>query len=150
MLHQKIKGEIKKAMLGKNPLRLNVIRGLVAAFTNELVVKRRKPNETLADEETLVVIRREAKKRQDSIEQFAAGGRPDLVDQETAELEILKTYLPPSMTEVEIEKLAREKIAAGGVNTKQDIGKVIGALMKELSGRAKGEIVKTIVEKLLT
>lgn len=94
MLHQQIKAEVKRAMLAKEALKLAVVRALVAACTNELVAKRRKPDEILTDDEALAVIRRAVKQRQDSIEQFAAGGRTDLVKQETAELEILKTYLP--------------------------------------------------------
>ncbi|MBI2097361.1 MAG: GatB/YqeY domain-containing protein [Candidatus Vogelbacteria bacterium] len=93
MLHEQIKNEIKQAMLAKDTVKLTVVRGLVAAFTNELVAKRRKPDEILTDEEALVVIRRAAKQHQDSIKQFRAGGRNDLVATETAELEIIKTYL---------------------------------------------------------
>lgn len=149
MLHEQIKKEIKQAMLAKDALKLAVVRGLAAAFTNELVAKRRKPNQILTDDEALAVIRRAVKQRQDSIAQFAAGGRQDLVDQETAELEILKNYLPAAMSENEIESLAKEKILALGAKTKQDVGKLIGALMKELGPRADGATVKTIVEKLL-
>lgn len=94
MLHQQIKDDVKRAMLEKNPLKLNTIRGLLAACTNELVAARRKPDEILTDDETFAVIRRAARQRQDSIEQFRAGGRQDLVDQETAEFTILKNYLP--------------------------------------------------------
>lgn len=93
MLHEQIKNEIKQAMLDKDQVRLATVRGLVAAFTNELVAKRRKPDDWLSDEEARAVIRRAVKQRQDSIEQFRAGGRTDLVAQESAELEILKTYL---------------------------------------------------------
>ena len=67
MLHQQIKNDVKKAMLEKNPLKLNVIRGLLAACTNELVATRRKPDEILSDDETIAVVRRAAKQRQDSI-----------------------------------------------------------------------------------
>jgi len=149
MLHQQIKEEVKKATLEKNPLKLNVIRGLVAAFINELVTKRRKPDEILTDDEALAVIRRAAKQRQDSIKQFTAGGRADLAAAETAELEIIKTYLPAELSEKEITKLVQKKITELGITDKKYIGKLIGALMKELSGRADGKIVKKIAEKLL-
>ena len=73
------------------------------------VAKRRKPDDWLTDNEALAVIRRSVKQHQDSIAQFTAGGRADLVEQETAELTVLKSYLPPALTEVEIEKLTQDK-----------------------------------------
>src|SRR3989344_3512280 len=88
-LQNDIKGQIKEAMLAKDQVRLLVVRGLVAAFTNELVAKSRKPTEELSDEEALAVIRRSVKQRKDSIGQFKAGGRQDLVDAESAELSVL-------------------------------------------------------------
>jgi len=150
MLHQKIKEEIKQAMLAKEPVKLSVTRGLVAAFINELVAKRRKPDEWLNDNETLTVIRRAVKQRQDSIEQFRAGGREDLVAQESAELAILKTYLPAEMDEKEIEKLVKAKILALGAIPVKDSGKITGAIMKDLKGAADGALVKEIAEKFLT
>lgn len=136
-------------MLEKNRMKLNVIRGLVAALINELVAKRRKPDEMLADDEALAVIRCAVKQRRDSIEQFAAGGRDDLVKQEMTELEILKTYLPQEMSETEITKLAAAKIKALNITDRKDAGKLIGAVMKELKGQADGATVKKVVESLL-
>ncbi|MFH1170236.1 MAG: GatB/YqeY domain-containing protein [Candidatus Vogelbacteria bacterium] len=156
MLHQQIKEDVKKAMLEKNPVKLNTIRGLVAACTNELVATKRKPEEMLKDNEVLAVIRRGVKQRQDSIEQFTVGGRQDLVKQETAELEILKTYLLASPTggslELStkvIEKSVRAKMAKLKIKDKKDIGKLTGAVMKDLKGQADGTSVKAIIEKLL-
>ena len=152
MLHQKIKTEIKQAMLAKEPVRLAVSRGLVAACTNELVARRRKPDEWLSDDETLTVIRRSVKQHQDSIDQFRAGGRADLVEQETAELKILKTYLPaasvggsPEMDEKELKKLVQAKITALGAVSIKEAGKITGAVMKDLKGQADGALVKKIV-----
>src|SRR3989344_9616852 len=104
MLHQQIKDSIKEAMKAKDAVRLSVVRGLVSAFTNELVAKGKKPDEVLADDETLAVIKRASKQRQDSIDQFTAGGRADLAEKEQAELTIIKTYLPTQMSRGEIEK----------------------------------------------
>ena len=83
-----------EAMKAKDILRLNVIRGLLASFTNEAIAKRRKPDEELSDDEVLIVISRAVKQRKDSIEQFEKGGRKDLVEVEKSELVILETYLP--------------------------------------------------------
>src|SRR3972149_2963708 len=109
MLHEQIKNGIKEAMLAKDIVRLETLRGMSAAFTNELVAKNRKPNETLVDEEVLTVIARLAKQRKDSIEQFKKGNRQDLVDVEEAQLKILETYLPKMMDRSEVEKLVKSK-----------------------------------------
>ena len=88
-LHTQIQDEIKHAMKARDEVRLTVLRSLVTAFTNELVAKKRKPDEELSDEDTLVVISRAAKQRKDSIEQFQKGGRDDLAEREIKELSII-------------------------------------------------------------
>ena len=148
MLHEEIKGEIKKAMLAKDELRLSVMRGLTAAFMNEVVAMKRMPQELLSDEEALAVIRRQVKQRKDSIEQFTKGGRADLAQSEQAELTILETYLPQMMSREEIRKLAKAKIAEMGAD-KSKAGILVGALMKELKGKADGGEVKAVVDELL-
>jgi uncharacterized protein YqeY len=85
MIHEQIREEIKKAMLAKDAVRLITMRGLLAAFTNELVATRRTPQEILTDEQALKVIKRAANQRTDSIEQFEKGNRKDLADKEKAE-----------------------------------------------------------------
>lgn len=150
MLHEKIKSEVKRAMLEKNPVKLAVVRGLLAALTNELVTLRRKPDETLDDEAALAVIRREAKKRKDSISQFETGGRADLADAEKAEFKYIEVYLPQLMSREEIKKVALAKKAGLKVAGKADAGKFTGALMKELKGKADGAEVKAVVDEILT
>jgi len=149
MLHQQIKDDVKKAMLEKNPIKLNAIRGLLAACTNELVATRRKPDEMLKDDEVIVLGRRAAKQRQDSIEQFRAGGRDDLIQQETAELETIRAYLPPELSPDVIVDRIRAKIKKLNIKGKKDIGKLTGAVMKDLKGQADGSVVKNIIESLL-
>jgi hypothetical protein len=148
-LHTQIKSQIKEAMLAKETLRLSVVRGLVSAFTNELVAKSRKPQEELSDEEVLAVIKRSVKQRKDSIEQFTAGGRKDLAESEAAELQILEKYLPKALGRDEIQKVAEAKMAALGIKDKSKIGQLVGAVMKELKGGADGADVKAVVEELL-
>ncbi|TSC67296.1 MAG: hypothetical protein CEO19_285 [Parcubacteria group bacterium Gr01-1014_73] len=148
-IHQKIKGEIKEAMLAKEAVRLTVVRGLAAAFTNELVAKRRKPTEELKDDEALAVIKRSVKQHKDSIEQFAKGGRKDLVKEEEAELKILETYLPKMLNEKEVRKIAEAVKAKLKFSDKAKIGIFVGATMKECKGLADGTLVKKIAEKLL-
>ena len=147
-LQTSIKDEIKKAMLAKDMVRLNVMRGISAAFTNELVAKGRKPQEELADEESLAVIKRLVKQRKDSIEQFTKGGREDLAADEKAELAILETFLPATMSKDVIRPIAEAKKAELGVTDKAGMGKLIGAISKELKGQADGADIKAVVESL--
>ncbi len=147
-LHTTIKSQIKEAMLTKDAVRLSVVRGLVAAFMNELVAKKRKPTEEVSDDEAIAVIRRLVNQRKDSIEQFTKGGRQDLVAAEAAELKILETYLPAMVSRDEIKKIALAKKTALGVTDKTKLGQLVGAVMKELKGKADGNEVKTVVEEL--
>ncbi|OGZ03768.1 MAG: hypothetical protein A2648_02330 [Candidatus Lloydbacteria bacterium RIFCSPHIGHO2_01_FULL_41_20] len=149
MLHKQIHEELKDAMRAKDTIRLNVLRGLLSAFTNELVTKKRKPSEELDDNEAIEVIRRGIKQRKDSIGQFEKGGRKDLADNEKAELPHLERYLPIQMTEAEISPLVEAKMKELGVSDKAGAGKLLGALMKDLKGKADGTLVKNIVDGLL-
>ena len=120
----------------------------VAAFTNELVAKNRKPQEILSDEEALAVITRMAKQRKDSIEQFRKGDREDLVKEEQDELQILETYLPKMMEKDEVEKIARAKKDELSITDPTKKGMLMSALMKELKGKADGMTVKEVVDSL--
>ena len=143
-LHQDIREQMKEAMKARDTVRLDVLRGLLASFTNEAVTKKRKPDEELSDEEVLSVVGRAVKQRKDAIEQFQKGGRPDLVDAEQAELSILETYLPTQMSREEIKEYVKSKSLpeASGKN------QFMGMIMKELKGRAEGTIVKEAVDSL--
>ena len=147
-LQTNIKAEIKEAMLAKDSTRVLVVRGFVAAFTNELVAKGKKPTEELSDEDVLNVIRRNVKQRKDSIEQFTAGGRADLAESEKAELAILEKYLPKMMSKEDIKKIAEAKQKELGITNKSKIGQFVGMLMKELKGKADGADVKEVAESL--
>lgn len=149
-LHQQLKEQIKDAMKAKDSIRLGVLRGLVSAFTNELVATKRTPQEELNDEEVLNVIRRAVKQRKDSIEQFTKGGRGDLAKTEAEELSILETYLPAQMSKDDVTKLAKAKMEELGINDKSKSGQLMGSLMKELKGKADGDVVKEVVDILLT
>ena len=148
MLHEEIKNKIKDAMLAKDIVLLETLRAMVAGFTNELVSKGRKPNEMLTDEEALAVITRLSKQRKDSIEQYAKGNREDLVKEETAQLQILETYLPKMMDQSEVEKIARAKKDELGISDTTKKGILMSALMKDLKGKADGGMVKEVVDSL--
>ena len=148
-MQEQIKSGIKAAMIAKDSVRLGVLRGLSSSFTNELVATGRMPQDTLTDDEVMAVIKREAKRRKDSIAQFEGGGRPDLAEEEKLELAVIEEFLPQMMSEEEITKIVKEKITASGEIDKAKMGMFIGSLMKDFAGRADGALVKTVVEKLL-
>ena len=148
MMTTTIKEAMKDAMRSKDSTRLTVMRGLMAAFTNELVAKGLKPQDKLPDEDCIAVIRRLAKQRKDSIEQFEKGGRADLSAVEKVELAILETYLPQMISKDEIRKVATAKQAELGMTDKSKMGMLMGAVMKELKGKADGGDVKEVVEGL--
>lgn len=149
-LHEQIKGQIKEAMMAKDAVRLTTLRGLLSAFTNELVATQRKPQEMLNDEEVLAVIRRNVKQRKDSIEQFTAGGRSDLADSEKAELTILEKFLPQMMSKADIKKVVEDKKVELGVTDKAKQGLLMKAVMTELKGKADGMDVKAVVDSLFS
>jgi uncharacterized protein len=145
MTHADIKAEIIKAMKAKDAVRLSVMRALSAAATNEAVTKGLGPDGMLSDDDVLTLVSRSAKQHKDSIEQFRAGGREDLVASEQAELDILNSLLPTQMSREEIEALVKEKIAAEGI-TADKKNMLMGSLMKELKGKADGNVVKEVVD----
>lgn len=147
-LHQTIKDQIQKCMKEGDKVRLEVMRGLVTAFTNELVAKKRTPQDLLTDEEALEVIIRLSKQRKDSIEQFTKGNRMDLVDEETKQLEILSEYLPKMMEKGGIEEIAKTKKEELGLSDPSKKGLLMSAIMKELKGKADGTMVKEVVDQL--
>jgi hypothetical protein len=148
MIHKEIKEKVKEAMLAKDQTRLLVLRNILSSFTNELVTKKRKPNEELGDDDAFAVIRRLTKQRKDSIEQFTKGGRMDLVENEQTELKILETFLPKMMSKEEIKKIAEAKKAELGITDKAKSGMLMSGIMKELKGKADGSDVKAVVEEL--
>lgn len=148
-LHETIKTEIPDAMKARDTERLRFARNLLAALTNELVAKRKKPNEILPDADAYTVVKRLAKQRKDSIEQFRAGGREDLVLGEEAELAYLSKLLPAEMSESEVRALVLKKKEELGIADKTNLGILIGAVMKEAKGNADGNVIKKIAEELL-
>lgn len=147
---ENIAKQIMDALRAKDTVRLNTLRGIKAACVNELVAKRRKPEETLSDEETRVIIKRLVNQRKDSMEQFKKGNRDDLAKAEEAELKILESFLPAMISEEEIRKIAEKKKGELCVSDRAKIGALIGAVMAQVKGRADGSAVKKIVESLFS
>lgn len=146
MLTQKIRADMIVAMKAKDDLRVQTLRGALAAFVNELVAKGRKPTEELADNDAVTVLKRLAKQRKEAAEVYQKGGRAELAEKESKELKIIEEYLPQMAGREEIEKVVRAKKDEGII----DAGKLTGAVMKEFAGRADGNEVKDIVQKVLS
>ncbi|MCD5382496.1 MAG: GatB/YqeY domain-containing protein [Candidatus Pacebacteria bacterium] len=149
-LHTHIKDELKAALKAKDEVRLRTVRSMLTAFTNELVTQGKTPQDMLEDDAILTVIKRLAKQRKESITQFEAAGRDELAAPEKEELSVLESYLPQMMSIEEITPIAEAKKEELNVTDKSKMGVLIGALMKELGGKADGADVKTVVEELLS
>ena len=148
MIQEEIKKGIKEAMLKKDSVRLNTLRLVSAALTNEVISKGKKPDQEISDQEALSVIARLAKQRKDSIEQFKKGGREDLVKEEELQLSVLGEYLPEMMQKEEIIKLAKQKKEELDITEISQKGKLMQELMKQLKGKADGRDVKEVVDQL--
>ncbi len=139
---------MKTAMKAKDEMARDTLRGVISSCTNELVAKGKKPTDELTDQEVLAVLKRLAKQRKDSAEQFTAGGRPELAEKESRELLIIEKYLPQGAGRDEIEKVAREKMTELGITDASGVGKLTGVVMKHFAGAADGNDVKSVVAAL--
>lgn len=144
MLVENIQNDMRSAMKARDALRLSVLRGALSAFTNELVAKNKKPTDTLDDADAVAVLKRLAKQRKDSAEQFEKGDRAEMAQKERDELVIIEEYLPQMASREDVEKAADAKIAEIGAD-KGQMGVIIGAVMKDLGGNADGAVVKEVV-----
>lgn len=146
-MQEQIKSQIKPAMIAKDTVRLGTLRLILAAFTNELVTQGRPPTDPLSDEDCMKVIKRLSKQRKDSIEQFVAGGRPELAEDEKLELAVIEGFLPAQMSEADIEAKVAAKLAASPLDPTKK-GQFIGMMMKELGDTADGAMVKAVIDRL--
>jgi uncharacterized protein YqeY len=144
-LRESIDADIKEAMKAGAKDKVSALRLLVAALKNKQIDKRR----PLTDDEVVETVRSLIKQRKDSIEQFAKGGRQDLVDKETAEVAVLEVYLPQQLAREEIERMIQEVLGQTGAHGAKDMGKVMKALMPLLAGRADNKLVSELVKHAL-
>lgn len=143
----KIMNEIKDAMRSKDSLKLSTLRFLHSAIKNREIELRPNP---MTDDESMGVIKKLVKQRKESIEQYKAGNRQDLVDQEAAELKILETYLPAQMSKEQVEKLVAEVIASTGAKTVKDMGPVMKEVLAKSGGAADNKLVSELVRSKLS
>ena len=144
-IQEQVKSDIKDAMRAKEADKLLALRGLSSAFTNEVISLERTPQDPITDQEAIVVVKREIKRRRDAAQQYVDGGRQDLADVENAELEVLEKYMPEMMSRDAIFEIAKRLITEGNDNS----GKLMGMIIKECAGNADGVLVKEIVTELL-
>ena len=142
MLTDKISADMKEAMRAKDAARLSTLRMLKSAVDYYKIEKKQ---EQLTDADVTVVIKKQIKQRQDSIEGFEKGGRADLVEKEKAELAVLKSYLPEELSPAQLEEIVKATIAELDAKTKADMGKVMKAVQTKAAGRADNKLVSQIV-----
>lgn len=144
-LKEKITADIKSAMIAKDANKLGTLRMLSAAIQSEEINARAKGVEVLSDEDVMKILRRENKKREESVKVYIDGGRPELAEGEKKEIEIISSYLPKDMSEAEIRALVEKAIAAGA----KDLGSVMKAVNAEAGGRAPGKVVSEMAKQML-
>lgn len=147
-LKEQIQADFKEAFKAREMERKNTLSTLISEIKNkEIEVGEREKG--LSDEGVLAVIQTAVKRHKDSIEQFKAGGREDLVANEEVELTILEKYLPAQMNDEDLQAEVKQILEEIGVQTKADLGKAMSATMARLKGKADGNRVKMMVESLL-
>ncbi|MCR4278841.1 MAG: GatB/YqeY domain-containing protein [bacterium] len=143
-LHEQILADFKESMKSREEVRLSTLRLLRSELKNKEIEKQTE----LTEDDMLAVIKTMVKQYKEALEQFKSGGREDLVEKQKKEIEILEAYLPAQMPDEEIETIIREVLNEAGEGA-GDIGKMMGAVMKKVAGRADGNRVRTLVQKMV-
>ncbi|MFC7372532.1 GatB/YqeY domain-containing protein [Fictibacillus iocasae] len=138
--------DMKQAMKDKNKQKLSVIRMVKASIQNEAI----KTGRDLNEEEELTVLTREMKQRKDSLQEFEKAGRDDLASSLKEEIVVLTDYMPAQLSEDELNEIVTSTIAEVGASSKADMGKVMGALMPKVKGKADGGLVNRVVQQHLS
>ena len=146
MISETMTKRIGEALKNRDEVRLSTFRLLSSAFNYEFIAKQHK----LSEEEELVVVRHEAKKRKEAIEAYQKAGAPERAAKEQKELEVLQEFLPAQISDEELGKIVEEATAQIGAKTIADIGKTMGVAMAKVAGRADGTRVLEIVKLKLT
>ena len=147
MLEEKIFNDYKQALKNKETIRSSTLSFLRSEIGNALIEKRKK---NLDDAEVISIIKKQIKQHQDSIEQFKKGNRQDLVDKETRELEILKSYLPQELSAEEVKKIIEEAVKETQAVSPKDMGKVMKVVLAKIAGKADGKLVSELVKARLS
>ncbi|MDH5106028.1 GatB/YqeY domain-containing protein [Lentilactobacillus diolivorans] len=145
-VYDQLKSDLKDAMKARDKVRLGVIRGLKSQIMNAEVDSS---NHKLTDDQINTVVMKEIKQQKESLEEFQKANRQDLVTDQQAKLKIAEEYAPKQLSNDEIEKIVVETISQVGAESMADFGKVMGAVMPKLKGKADGNIVNQFVKKQL-
>jgi len=145
-LEERLVEEMKQALKSNDKLRLSTIRMIRSALKNKEIELRKK----LEDEEVVKVIQVMVRKGEESVEQFQAGGRMDLVEKEKKELEILKSFLPQPLSREEILEIIEQTIQETQASSPKDIGKVMKSVMPKIGGKADGKLINQLVKERLS
>lgn len=146
MLEQKIVEDYKQAMKAKDTVKISTLSFLRAQLKNVVIDKK---VDKLEDADVIAVIKKQVKQRQDSISQYEKGGRKDLVEKETKEFHILKSYLPEEIADSELQTVIDEIIKESGAMTMKDMGKVMKMLVPKVAGRADNKRMSELVKERL-
>src|SRR3989338_6228313 len=139
----KIQSDLKQAQLSRDEIKVSTLRLLLSEIKNAEIAK----GNNLEDQDIISVIQKEAKKRKEAIVAFRAGGREESAVKEESELKVLENYLPAQISTEELTKIVEESINEQGATSIQDMGKVIGAVMGKVAGRADGGTVSALVKE---
>ncbi len=145
-LEERLVEEMKQAMKANDKLRLSTIRMIRSSLKNKEIELRKK----LEDEDVVKVIQVMVRKGEESVEQFQAGRRMDLVEKETKEIEILRSFLPQPLSQEEILKIVDETIQETQASSLKDIGKVMKSVMPKMGGKADGKLINQLVKERLS
>ena len=145
MLNQ-LQDELKIAMKAGDKAAMIGLRNIIGKLKASQIDK----GEPLTKEDALKILKSAAKQLRESVEQYKKGGRDDLVEKELFELSLLDKYLPEQLSEGEIREIVKETIQASGIESMQDMGRVMGMIMKELTESADGKLVQQIVREELS
>ena len=146
-LFDQISEDIKKAMLAKDKVALDALRGIKKEFLEAKTAKG--TDGELHDEQALKILQKLVKQRKESAEMFISAGRQELADEELNQARIIEQYLPAMMSEAELTEALKAIIAEVGAAGPQDMGKVMGVATKRLAGKAEGKAINAIVRGLL-
>jgi uncharacterized protein YqeY len=142
---EQLQAALKEAMINKDNVRRDVIRGLLSAVKQVEIDSQK----TLNSEEIVSILQKEAKKRRESIDEALKVGRTEIADQEKIELAIIETFLPAQLSREQVATIVQETITQTGVTSQKEIGKLMGALMPKVKGQADGKLVNEVVRELL-
>ena len=150
MLYEKIRTDMQGAMKERDATRLNTLRFTLTALTNEVIASGKKPTDTPDDETTLATLKRLVKQRKESATLYREANQTERAEQEDAERAVLESYLPPEMSEEEVQAIVSRIQQEKGISEKKDMGTLMKAAMQEMQGKVDGAVVSKIVNSLLS